>query len=262
VPQFSIDIFTNVINTALTEPYSSLLNGITFGKDVPPYLNLYLKFKRSGLLHIMVLSGSNIAMLGAMTGALFGFVQKKIAVYITICFIIVFTISVGFEPPVVRAAVMGTISLLAIVFNRKATAIYSLLLAGLITLVFWPEWLTSVSFLLSYGATFGIILFGSSQSKPRWWFPNELRISLAAQLFTTPIIFLYFKQISLISPLTNVLVSFIVGPLMFLGFCIGIFGLIHPVLATPFAFIAVGMLKYLLFIVNLSDLVPYSFMSF
>mgnify|MGYP001571136201 CR=1 FL=1 len=260
--QFSIDIFTNVINTSLAEPYGSLLNGITFGKDVPSYTNLYLKFKRSGLLHIMVLSGSNIAMLGAMIGAFFGFVHKKIAVILTICFIAGFTISVGFEPPVVRAAIMGTISLLAIVFNRKATAIYSLVLTGIISLVFWPEWMTSVSFLLSYGATLGIILFGSSQSKPRWWLPNELRISLAAQLLTTPIIFIYFKQISIISPLTNVLVSFIVGPLMLLGFCISLLGLIHPVLTIPFAFIAVGMLKYLLFVVNLSELLPYSFLSF
>ena len=260
--QFSIDIFTNVINTSLTEPYSSLLNGITFGKDVPSYHNLYLKFKKSGLLHIMGLSGSNIALLGAMIDALFGFVYKIIAVVITICFIIIFTISVGFEPPVIRAAIMGTISLLAIVFNRKATAIYSLFLTGIITLVFWPAWITSISFLLSYGATLGIILFGSSQSKPRWWFPNELRISLAAQLFTAPIIFLFFKQISLISPITNVLVSFIIGPLMLLGFCISIFGLIHPALTLPFAVVAAGMLKYLLFIVDLSELVPYSFLSF
>mgnify|MGYP006336760303 CR=1 FL=1 len=262
MPQFSIDIFTNVINTALPEPYSSLLNGIAFGKDVPPYLDLYLKFKRSGLLHIMVLSGSNIAMLGAVIEAIFGFIHKKIAVILTICFIVVFTISVGLEPPVVRAAIMGTISLLAIVFNRKATAIYSLVLTGIITLTFWPVWITNLSFLLSYGATLGIILFGSSQTKPRWWLPNELRISLAAQLFTTPIIFLYFKQISLISPVTNVLISFIVGPLMLLGFCIGMAGLIHPALTIPFAFIAIGMLKYLLFVVNLAELVPYSFLSF
>ena len=75
--QLSIDIFTNVINTTLSEPYSSLLNGITFGKDIPPYLNLYSKFKQTGLLHIMVLSGSNIAMLGAMIEAIFGFVHRK-----------------------------------------------------------------------------------------------------------------------------------------------------------------------------------------
>lgn len=259
---FSIDIFTNVINTSLPEPYSSLLNGITFGKDIPPHLNLYTKFQKSGLLHIMVLSGSNIAMLGAMIEAIFGFIHKKIAVFLTICFILIFTISVGFEPPIVRAAIMGTISLLAIVFNRKATAIYSLLLTGIITMIIWPDWITNVSFLLSYGATLGIILFGAPDSKAPWWFPQELRISLAAQLFTTPIIFIYFKQISLVSPISNVLISFIVGPLMFLGFCIGILGLIHPYLALPFVVIATGMLKYLLFIVDLSTMTPYSFLAF
>ncbi len=262
MPHFSIDTFTNVINTALPEPYASLLNGITFGKDIPPYLNLYLKFQRSGLLHIMVLSGSNIAMLGAMIEAVFGFVSKKIAVTLTICFIITFAISVGFEPPIVRATIMGTISLLAIVFDRKATAIYSLLLTAIISLIFWPSWITSVSFILSYGATLGIILFGTSSTKNPWWLPNELRLSLAAQLFTTPIIFFYFKQLSLISPLTNILISFIVGPLMLLGLCISVIGLIHPALTVPFAIVSVGMLKYLLFVVDLADLVPYSFMTF
>lgn len=260
--KFSIDVFTNVINASLPEPYGSLLSGITFGRDIPPYLNLYIKFQKSGLLHIMVLSGSNIAMLGAMIEALFGFVHKKIAVILTICFILIFTVSVGFEPPVVRAAVMGTISLLAIVFNRKSTAIYSLLLTGLITLAIWPAWITNVSFMLSYGATLGIILFGTSKTRSPWWFPNELRISLAAQLFTTPIILIYFKQLSLISPLANVLTSFIIGPLMLLGFCVSIFGLINPALTIPFTMVAIGMLKYLLFIVNLADRIPYSFIAF
>ena len=261
MPQFSIDIFTNVINISLAEPDAALLNGITFGKDIPPYLNLYQKFQRTGLLHITVLSGSNIAMLGAMLEAVFGFVHKKIAVILTICFILVFAVSVGFEPPIVRAVIMGAISLLAVVYERKATSIYSLVIAGFVSLIFWPKWITSVSFMLSYGATLGIILFGSSNSKSPWWLTSELRLSLAAQLFTTPIIFLYFKQLSLVSPLTNILVSFIVGPLMFLGLCIAILGLIHPALTIPFAIIATGMLKYLLFIVNLSDLVPYSFIS-
>jgi len=262
VSQFSIDIFTDVINTALAEPYSSLLNGITFGKDVPSYGDIYLKFKKSGLLHIMVLSGSNIAMLGAMIEALFGFANKKIAIILTICFIAIFTISVGFEPPVVRAAIMGTISLMAIVFDRKATAIYSLALTGMVTLVIWPTWLTNISFWLSYGATLGIVLFGSPQSKPRWWLPKELRISIAAQIFTTPIIFAYFKQVSLVSPVSNVFVSFIIGPLMALGFCISLLGLAHSSLTVPFAFIATGMLKYLLFIVDLSSSIPYSFLTF
>lgn len=260
--RFSIDIFTNVINTLLPEPYAALLNGITFGRDIPPGLNLHVKFQRTGLLHIMVLSGSNIAMLGAMAEAIFSFVPKKLAVILSICFILLFALCVGFEPPIVRAVIMGIISLLAIVFERRAIALYSLLISGLTSLIFWPQWITSVSFLLSYGATLGIIIFGNGGKASPWWLTKELRLSLAAQILTTPIIFFYFKQLSLISPVANVLVSFIVGPLMFLGICIAVLGLIHPVLTIPLVIIATGMLKYLLFIVNLSDLIPYSFISF
>lgn len=259
---FPIENLTNVVNILLPEPHSSLLNGIVYGRQIPSYLDLYLKIKKAGILHIVVLSGSNIAMLGAMMEAIFGFVNKKIAVVITICFILLFAVSVGFEPPVVRASIMGSISLLAVVFNRKATALYSLLISAIISSVIWPEWITSVSFLLSYAATLGIILFGTPTTKPPWWLPQELRISLVAQLFTTPIIFIYFKEISLVAPFTNLLISIIIGPLMALGLIISILGSINHVLAVPFAFLAFGMLEYLLFITDLANSIPYSFITF
>ncbi len=207
----------------------------------------------------MVLSGSNIAVLGAMLEALFGFLPKKFADIITLCFIILFAICVGLEPPTLRATIMGCLSLIATLFSRKTIALYSLFIAAIAMLSFQPSLITNVSFLLSIGATLGIVLFGKSSGKPRWWFPEELRITVAAQIFTTPLIFIYFHQISFISPLANLAVSIVIGPLMLLGFAISIVGLLSTQLSAPLAWLAEGMLRYIIFITTVSRLIPFSY---
>ncbi len=259
---FPIQYFTDVIDQALPPPYSSLLNGITYGRSIGHLGSLYDAFRKSGLLHIMVLSGSNIALLGAILESLLSFLPKRFAVVVIICFIVAFAISVGLEPPTLRATIMGSLSLLATLFHRKAIAIYSLVITCLIMLAFQPTLATNVSFLLSAGATLGITLFGTASGKERWWYPEELRITLAAQVFTTPVIFLYFRQISLISPLANLAISMVVGPLMVLGFMISIVGRVSLACSLPLAWLAEGMLKYIVFVTTVSQLIPYSSLQF
>ena len=129
-------------------------------------------------------------------------------------------------------------------------------------LAFQPTLVTNVSFLLSVGATLGITLFGTSSGKEPWWYPEELRITLSAQVFTTPVIFLYFRQISLISPLANLAISMVVGPLMMLGFLISIVGRVSLLCTLPLAWLAEGMLKYVVFVTTVSQLIPYFSLQF
>lgn len=258
---FSINNFTDVIDRSLTPPYSSLLNGITYGKSVSHLGALNESFRRAGLLHIMVLSGSNIALLGAILESIFSFLPKKFAIIITLCFIVLFSISVGLEPPTLRATIMGCLSLIATLLHRKTTALYSLVITGITMLAIQPQLITNVSFLLSFGATTGIITFGASPRRERWWFPEELRITLAAQIFTTPIMLIYFRQLSLLSPIANVAIAFMVGPLMLLGFLISTVGMLSTQLVIPFAWMAEGMLKYIIFITTVCELIPFSYLQ-
>lgn len=256
----SPSLFTTVINSYLPEPHASLLNGIIFGVNLRTSKELYQQLKIVGLLHLVVLSGANISLLTAMIGTLSGFLHKRASVLVTIVLIILFVVFVGPEPPVVRAAFTGILTLVAIIYGRKNYALYALLLSLIFIAVFWPKWITTISLQLSYGATLGLILFGRKRGNN--YVINEFITSLSAQVFTVPIIFIYFKQISLISPLANVMVSFTIAPLMVFGFITAIFGAIWYPLGIIPAYFCYGILSYMVWVVKWLSKIPEAFINF
>ncbi len=256
----STSIFTSIINSYLPEPHASLLNGILFGVNLQAGRIFYEQLKIVGLLHLVVLSGINITILGSITGSFAQFFGKRVSILITILTIILFVLFVQPKAPIVRAALMGILTLVAIVYGRKNIALYSLFLSLIYVAVFWPQWLTTVSLQLSYGATLGIILFAQSSSKNELW--RELKTSLAAQIFTVPIIFVYFRQISLIAPLSNLLVAGLIPPLMIFGFLTAVLGKIHYVLGLIPSYICYGLLTYVIFVIEKLSQLPYIYFNF
>lgn len=257
-------IFTDVINSYLPEPHASLLNGILFGTSLQTSKAFFEQLKRVGLLHIVVLSGINITILAAVVSSFTSFLEKRVSVAITIITIIFFIFFVGPEPPIVRAGFMGILTLFAVLSGRKATTLYILFLSAFFIGIFWFSWLKTVSFQLSYGATLGIILFGSVHYrggiKQALW--QELKTSLSAQVFTTPIIFLYFKQISLIAPFSNVLIASVIPPLMIFGFLAAVLGKISFYLGIIPAYLCYGILSYIVFVVESLSKLPFVYLRF
>ncbi len=254
-------IFTSVINSYLPEPHASLLNGIIFGIPLKATPIFNQKLKMVGLLHLVVLSGMNITMLAAIIGSFTKSLPKKLSLFISIVCIVLFVLFVGIQAAVLRAAIMGILSLSAIIYGRKSTALYSLFISFIFFLVFWPESITTISFQLSFGATLGIILFGNTKAKSSLFW-RELKPSLAAQLFTTPIIFGYFKQISFIAPLSNLLTAFLIAPIMFFGFLAVILGKIHFFLGIIPATICYVLVSYLVFVINFMSKIPFAWVQF
>lgn len=253
--------FTDVINLYLPEPNASLTNGILFGIQLSKNTLFYEAIKKTGLLHMVVLSGTNITILGAILGSLLGFLHRRLAVILIICAIVTFILFVGAQAPIVRAGVMGVVAELSILYRRKNLAIYSLFLSGVVTGLLFPQMLGTLSFNLSYGATLGIILFGGTKSTSSFLW-KELKPSLAAQLFTTPLIFWHFRQISFIAPIANLFTGWIVTPVMLFGFFAAILGKCNFYLGLPFALIEFALTSYLVFVIHLLGSVPYSFVQF
>lgn len=254
-------MFTDVFISYFPEPNASLTNGILFGIPLSKNTLFYEAIQKTGLLHMVVLSGTNITILGAILGSFFSFLPRRLAVVLTICAIVLFIIFVGAQAPIVRAGVMGIITQISILYRRKTLAIYSLILSGVITGLMFPKMLGTLSFNLSYGATLGIILFGSTKEKSSFLW-KELKPSLAAQLFTTPLIFWHFKQISFIAPLANLATGWIVTPVMIVGFFVAILGKIHYSLGYPFALVELALTSYLVFAIEIMAKIPYSFVQF
>ncbi len=260
--------FNATINNYLPEPQASLLKGIIFGISLKTSKLFYQQLKIVGLLHIVVLSGINITILASIVASLTKFLNKKTSIFITIFTIVIFILFVGPQAPIIRAGIMGILTLVAVLYGRKAAALYILFLSALLTLIFKPDWLKTISFQLSYGATLGIIIFGPAYQtgqnfgKIRYLIWKELKPSLAAQLFTVPIIFFYFKQISFISPVANLLVSFIIPPLMVFGFLTVILGSINFYLGVWPGFISYLLLSYIVFVIENLSKIPYAFYQF
>ena len=209
---------------------------------------------------MVVLSGMNITLLAAMISSVTKYLSKVISTVITILTIILFVIFVGPQAPIIRAAFMGILTHVAIITGRKNCVLYALFLSLFFITIFWPSWLKTISLQLSYGATFGIILFGQSRSNNFIW--KNMRLTLAAQIFTVPIIFIYFKQISLISPLSNLLVSEMIAPLMIFGFLTAFLGKVSYFLGLVPSYICYGLLAYMVLIINMLAKIPFAYFAF
>lgn len=255
-------IFTSIIDSYLPEPHASLLNGILFGIPLESKSIFYQQVKVTGLLHIIVLSGTNITLLAVMIGALTSFISKKASLIVTIATIIIFIWFVGPAPPIIRAGVMGVLSHISLLYRRSTIALLLLFLSAVFTGIIWPHWLSTVSFQLSYGATLGLILLKSPKQAHSSPLLAELWPSLAASVFTVPIIFIYFREISLVAPLANLAISFVIGPLMMIGFLTAFLGRIHFALGIIPAYLSYVMLSYMIYIIQTISSIPYIFFKF
>ena len=268
--QFTPEIFTSVINSYLPEPHASLLNGMLFGINLKTSNAFYEQLKVVGLLHIVVLSGMNITLVGSILINVFSFISKRKAALITILIIILFIIFVGAQAPIIRAGFMGILTLVAFLYGRKSLVLFALFLSAVFIFIFWPEWIKTISLQLSYAATLGIILFGQTREIKTesqierfvHTVKKDIRISLAAQVFTAPIIFLYFKQVSVISPVSNLFVSFLIGPLTLLGFVTAFLGKIHYSLGLLPSYLCYGLLSYMIFVIETLSKLPFVYFKF
>lgn len=256
----SPELFTSVINKVLPEPHASLLGGILFGIPLYTRGELFTQLKAAGLLHIVVLSGFNISLLVAMVSHATLSFGRTISSMISILFIIIFIIFVGPEAPIIRAGIMAILTIVAYVYQRRAFALYNLFLATFLIALFKWDWITSVSYQLSFAATLGIILFGNYGGKKG--IIKEIMPSLSAQIFTAPIIFIYFRQIALYAIVANVLVSWIIAPLMIVGFFTSIVGLFTIHVAQNISLFSYGMLSWILFVARIVSSIPYSLIQF
>lgn len=212
-----------VLGRALPEPESSLLAGILLGMDRRLPDRVSEAFRTTGLLHIVVISGFNITMVAGWVGRasrrLFG---ARSATWVALAGIGLYTLLVGADPPVVRAAIMGALTLLAYHVGRPAAALPSLATAVLVMTALEPHQIWSVSFQLSIMSTLGLIVLvprlelAAEACISRWvgteraarvlaLVGDTLVVTLAAQITTLPLLMHYFRQVSLISILTNLL---------------------------------------------------------
>jgi len=239
--------FENVLVRTLPEPQASFMAGLTLGEKKTLPEDLTEAFKKTGTTHIVALSGYNISILASFFMTIFGWfmLRRNLRFWLAVLAIIFFTILTGASASVVRAAIMGVLVLLARQEGRMYNIRNALVFAGACMVFISPKILRfDIGFQLSFMATAGLIwlapvFFKWLEKLPKLVGLKEILIAtLSAQLAVLPLLLIYFGQLSLISPLVNLLILILIPQTMLFGFLTGIVGMIWLLPAQLFAWIS------------------------
>jgi competence protein ComEC len=241
------------INRLLPAPESGLLIGIILGGSGGLSKEVQDNFSKTGLTHIVAVSGYNVTIVAEylmLLGIFLGLWRKQ-AFWFAIGGIFLFVVMVGFPASAVRAGVMGMLILWAMKNGRLSSAQNSIIFACVAMLLFNPLLLRwDVGFQLSFLATVGIVYFYPvierySIKKHGISFLSEiLFLTLSAQIFVLPIILNNFQKLSVVSPIANVAVLPVIPLTMLLGFLMVVFAFVFPPLATVLAWLTYLPLRY------------------
>ena len=226
-------------------PESSVLSGILLGIEsgIPDYL--WNAYRASGTIHIIAISGFNITVIAVFISRSFRrLLGWKGSLAATVCAILFYTLLVGADLPVVRAAIMGIVALPAYQIGRRTIGIHNLTLAGFGMLMVNPFLLWDISFQLSFMATFALLTLVDPINN---WISWKLEGKLPAQsinkimpvlaIFTTtfsasvvvfPILFRMNAELSLTSLFANFLIAPLQPLIMAMGGLAVLFGLVIP----------------------------------
>ena len=170
-------------------------------------------FAYTGLIHILSISGSHIALLLALIYGLGRLVKlrKRTCLILGILVACTYCCIVGGEAPVIRATMMSILMCMAYVKGRLYQAKQALCICAILCLVYDPFSLFDVSFQLSFGATYGLLIWGKVLYERIQWLPKWIKTPLvlcvSAQLLILPLQLYYFHYISIASLLAACIVA-------------------------------------------------------
>jgi competence protein ComEC len=248
------------VSKVIPQPEGALANGLIFGGSTELSDKLKDNFSRTGMTHIVAVSGYNVTIIAEyliLLGIFIGLWRKK-AFWFAIVGIALFVLMVGAPSSAVRAGVMGGVLLWAMKNGRLANSANAILLAGSVMLFLNPLLLRyDIGFQLSFLATMGIIWLAPYFEKyvsEKYNFldwQGTILLTLSAQIFVTPIIMYNFNKFSIISLLANLLILPIIPLSMLLVFLTAVAGLFSYYLSLPLAWLAFLPLKYEVWLVTL-----------
>ncbi len=257
------------ISAVMPKDGAAVLRAVALGDKSTMSDELYENLKVSGLSHMTTVSGMHVTTFISAIYILLSLLKRnKYKFFIPICgVILLFMLFTGASPSVVRASIMSVLALIAYLFYRKEDSLTSLGLSAGIIAVCNPFSVFDIGFILSFGATLGILLFaGPLQKRLFVWLRLDRKksiwakglraivatvcVTFSAQLFLLPILSVLFGYVSLWCFITNVLAAPVLSVLLVGGLLIGFLGLLHPWISLPVAGFVYPFVKFFLLIVS------------
>lgn len=187
---------------------ADLIGAMLLGDRTEMNPQLEENYRKAGVVHILSISGLHVMMVYSIFMILLYpliFLRngKTIRILLSLALIWSFVVFVGFQPPVLRSAVMISVFYITITFKRKPNVYHTLSVSALILLLINPNFLLDVGFQLSFSAVFFIVYLHPiyqklfrPKNKIAKWSVAFLGTSISAQLGTFPIAAYYFHQTS------------------------------------------------------------------
>ena len=248
----------------------ALLLGDTSGIDYVTDTAL----KISGIRHIIAVSGLHVSILFAFAYHLVG-KRSVMTTLIGIPLLFLFAAVAGFSPSILRATVMQTLMILAMLLDREYDPPTALSFAVLVMLGVNPFGILSVSLQLSAGCMIGILLFSkrisgfllqekrlgtgkgkSLKAKFARGLAGSLSVSVSTMAVTAPLCGVYFDTLSVIGVLTNFLTLWAVSLIFYGVILTAMIGAIFLPLAKALAWVVSWLIRYVLGIARLMSAVP------
>ncbi len=208
---------------------AALARGFVLGADEGIDAATEEDFRRSGLSHLLAVSGENVTLLCLLALPVLGLlgIPLRERLLWLLGLIAVYVPLAGAGPSIQRAAVMGAAGLAATLAGRRASRLHALALAAAVTLAVAPGVAGDVGWQLSFAAVLGILLLATPLRQGlvarlgtgRWRraLAEGVAVTVAATLATAPLIAFHFEQLSTTSLVANVLALPAVAPAMWLG---------------------------------------------
>lgn len=239
----------------IARPESDLAQGLVISGKGSMSEELLEDFKRVGLIHIVVLSGSNVSIISTALFALLGNVRQSLKVIIGITSMTGFAIMTGAMPPVVRSVLMTSLPMIGKLFlekelnqdrgqkitkakvsffQEKDSSIYLLFMTAMLMSIHNPLLpIYDISFQLSFMATMGLMVLTEPFTKLLSFIPEKFSIreivaaSLATQVYVAPLLLTIGNQVSIVFLIANIIVlpvlpvlMFFIGSIVFIGYTI------------------------------------------
>ncbi len=257
-------VISNRMSKLWPEPNGSLMAGLLYGSrsGLPP--DLIANFSRTGISHIMAVSGYNVSILAVALNIILiylGFFRRQ-SFWFLIFLILAFVFFTGATASVVRAGVMALIILISQHVGRLSAVGRVLVYAAVIMLLLNPYLLVwDAGFQLSFLSTLGLVYLSPiiqsfvdkkfKIGRPILTAMVQVFITtISAIIATMPLAIYQFERFSAVAPLVNILILWLVPWLMLFGFISLIFSFIFFPLGQAVAWVAGLGLNYVIIIVD------------
>lgn len=278
-PQYTAHALKKSISQLFPSDLSGFLTALITGDKTALPTGLYAAFQRSGISHVIVVSGLHISFLAGIIAYLFGkrTWRSSIPGIVSMFF---FAALAGNTPSALRAACMCALLLMAPLVKREPDKLTTLSVTLFLLLLPCPYAVTSISLQLSFAAVAGIYLITEKltvcwiKTIPKWDKPlgklcrrflifliRNLAVTIGALLFTTPLSALYFHSISLAGPITNLLTLWAVSFGFLGGLCTTLLGLFSIPLGSILAYFISWPVRWVLLIAQNITRCPFASVS-